>query len=343
MQKVYDTIIVGAGPVGLFASFYAGLRGLHTLVMESREQVGGALSAIYPEKYIYDMVGFPKILAKELIDNLYKQSSHFNNTILFNHTVIDIRKNDDNIFEVECNTNDTYHSKSLVIATGMGAFTPRKLPALKKFEKYEMQTCSGIKYVIKNKEQYYNQHVAIVGGGNSALDWAHDFDGNSKSVSLIHREDTWQAHEESIEKLKNASISVYQPWSVVAANNNDVLKNITIQHVKTKEKKEIPVDLLLVNIGFLPGKLKFKSLPLEYKSGAIVVNPATLESNAVNGLFVAGDAASFSGKLKLICVGAAEAAIAVNHAAKHVDAKAKLKPAFSSNFFTEDFSKGKNQ
>ncbi|MFC2086303.1 NAD(P)/FAD-dependent oxidoreductase [Bacteroidota bacterium] len=223
----------------------------------------------------------------------------------------------------------------------MGAFTPRKLPALKGFDRYEEQENSGIKYVIKEKEKYYGQKVVIAGGGNSALDWAHDFNGNSKSVSLVHRLPDWQAHEESITKLPESGIEVYQPWQFVGANDGDKLEYVVIEHMETKEQKTIETDLLIVNIGFLPSKTKFEKISLQLKGGAIIVEPSSLESPDVPGIFAAGDCATFEGKLKLICVGSAEAAIAVNHAAKKIDSTVSLKPQFSTNFFSEDFNKKK--
>ena len=292
MDKVYDLSIVGAGPVGLFASFYAGMRGLDTVLLETRNEVGGALAAIYPEKYIYDMVGFPKILAKDLIHNLYVQSSHFDNEIRFNSQVVDIEKIDE-LFELTTTNGDVIHSKTVLITTGMGAFTPRKLPAMKAFTHFEDQENSGIKYVIKEKENYYGQKVIIAGGGNSALDWAHDFNGNSQNVSLIHRLPDWQAHEESIIKLPDSGIDVYQPWQFIGANEGKKLEQVTIEHMETKEQKTLETDLLIVNIGFLPSKTKFEKIPLQLKGGAIVVEPGSLESPDVPGVFAAGDCATF--------------------------------------------------
>lgn len=342
MDNTYDITIVGAGPVGLFASFYAGMRGMKALVVESRDEAGGALTAIYPEKYIYDMVGFPKILAKDLIANLEAQSSHFNIETRYETTIKDIVKHEEKLFELVVNNGENIFTKTVVITTGMGAFNPRPLPALKPLgDKYQDQKHSGVRYAIKGKEDYYGQNVVIVGGGNSALDWAHDFDGNSKSVSLVHREMQWQAHEESIENLPESGIDVYQPWSVKSVNGEDKLESVTLEHMETKETKEVPADLLIVAIGYLPSKTKFASVPLKYKIGAVYVDPASLMSDEVPGIFAAGDAATFDGKLKLICVGSAEAAIAVNHALKFIDDKANLKPQFSSNFFSEDFSKKK--
>ena len=206
MDNTYDITIIGAGPVGLFASFYAGMRGMKTLVVESRDEAGGALTAIYPEKYIYDMVGFPKILAKDLIGNLVAQSSHFKNETRYNTTVTNIVRLEEKLFELTTQEGDKILSRTVLVTTGMGAFQPRQLPALKdKPNHYIDQPTSGVRYAIRGKEAYYGQRVVIVGGGNSALDWAHDFDGNSVAVTLVHREMEWQAHEESIENenIKN--------------------------------------------------------------------------------------------------------------------------------------------
>ncbi|MBN1968997.1 MAG: NAD(P)/FAD-dependent oxidoreductase [Candidatus Delongbacteria bacterium] len=338
MDKVYDIAIIGAGPVGLFGSFYAGMRGLKAIVLESRDEVGGALTAVYPDKYIYDMVGFPKIQAKELIKNLDAQSSHFDeNEMRLSTKVDDIIKNSDGTFLLSLNGGEEIVSRTVLITTGMGAFTPRKLP-VKGIEKYEAQENSGIRYIIKDKYNYYGQNVVVVGGGNSALDWAHDFDGNSKSVSLVHMLNEWQAHEESITKLPQTGIKVYQPHVVKELKGEEKLEAVVIENTETKELTEIKAELLLVNIGFLPSKMKFDKLGLEFKGADILVDPVSMESTTVPGVFVAGDACTFDGKLKLICVGSAEAAIAVNHAVKRLDSSASLKPKFSSSFFTEDFN-----
>ena len=333
-NEIYDIAIVGAGPVGLFGSFYAGMRGLKAIVFESRREVGGALTAVYPEKYIYDMVGFPKILAADLIKNLDVQSSHFENEIKRGCKITDITKNDDGTFNLISDKEESFNSKTVLLTTGMGAFSPRKLP-LKNVEKYEQQENSGIKYIIKEKKNYYNQNVMIIGGGNSALDWAHDFNGNSRSVSLVHRVDSWQAHEESIEKLDGSGINVYQPYAVKELLGEEKLEKVVLENIKTKETTTVDVDLLIVNIGFLPSKSKFENLGLEFKGSDMIVDPVSMQSPTADRIFIAGDACSFEGKLKLICVGSAEAAIAVNHAVKKVDEKASLKPKFSSTFFTE--------
>lgn len=339
MKEIYDLVIIGAGPVGLFGSFYAGMRGLKSIVLESRSEVGGALTAVYPEKYIYDMVGFPKIMAKDLIGNLHAQSSHFENQLLTGVKAVDIKK-EDGIFEVVTEKNGSIFSKTVMISTGMGAFSPRKLP-IKGLEKYEAQENSGIKYIIKDKTKYYGQNVVVVGGGNSALDWAHDFNGNSKSVNLVHMLKDWQAHEESITKLEGSGINVFQPYVVKEVIGEEKLEKVVLENKETGETKEIDCDLLVVNIGFLPSKIKFNGVELEYKGPDIKVDPVSYESTTCDGLFVTGDACTFDGKLKLICVGSAEAAIAVNHAVKKVDEKASLKPKFSSTFFTDDFNKNK--
>jgi thioredoxin reductase (NADPH) len=338
MNEAYDLAIIGLGPVGLFGSFYAGMRGLKTITLESRDEPGGALTAVYPDKYIYDMVGFPKILAGKLVENLEAQCSHFDNERRMNFKVVDIVKNGSHLFEIKSERGELIFSKTVLVTTGMGAFTPRKLP-LKNIEKYESQEDGGIIYIVKDKERYYGKKVVVVGGGNSALDWAHEFDGNSQSVSLVHVLNKWQAHEDSIKKLEKSGIDVYQPYSVKELIGEEKLKKVVIEHTTSKECKELEADVLLVNIGFLPGKTKFTNIGVEMKSSEIVVKPATMESTTVEGFFSAGDCCTFDGKLKLICVGSAEAAIAVNNVAMRVDSSAALKPKFSTAFFSKDMHK----
>ena len=195
-QKVFDVTIIGGGPVGLFTAFYAGMRKMSVNIIESLPQLGGQLSALYPEKYIYDIAGFPKISGQELIDNLIKQMHQFEPTITLEQDVQQVEKQEDGIFKLT--TNRAIHfSKTIIITAGNGAFQPKKLN-LETAEKFEGK---NLHYFIKDLNQFAGKNVQIFGGGDSAVDWSLMLEPIAKKVTLVHRRDKFRAHEASVENL----------------------------------------------------------------------------------------------------------------------------------------------
>jgi thioredoxin reductase (NADPH) len=322
-EKVYDITIVGGGPTGLFTAFYGGMRQCSVKIIESMPQLGGQLTALYPEKYIYDVAGFPKIKAQELVDNLKKQALHFEPTLCLEERVENVVKVDD-LFEITTDKG-IHKSKAVIITAGVGAFEPRRLEmeGVERFEK------TNLYYFVNDMNQFKDQRVAILGGGDSAVDWALMLEPIAKEVYLIHRRDKFRAHEHSVEQLMNSKVRVMTPYDVKSVNGGDRAETITIANNKTNEETTLTIDALIVNYGFISSLGPIQNWGLELEKGAIKVN-SKMETN-IPGIYAAGDIATYEGKIKLIAVAFGEAPTAVNNAKSYIDPTAKAQPGHSSN------------
>lgn len=322
-EKVYDITVIGGGPAGLFTAFYGGMRQCSVKIIESMPQLGGQLSALYPEKYIYDIAGFPKVKAQELIDNLKKQVMHFDPTVCLEEKVQHVEKKED-VFEITTEKG-IHHSKTIIITAGVGAFEPRRLEneGTERFEK------TNLYYFVNDMNQFKDQRVAILGGGDSAVDWALMLEPIAKEVYLIHRRDKFRAHEHSVEQLMNSKVKVLTPYEVRDIHGENEITAITITESKNGEEKTLDLDALIVNYGFISSLGPIQNWGLELEKGCIVVN-TKMETN-IPGIYAAGDIATYEGKIKLIAVGFGEAPTAVNNAKSFIDPTAKLHPGHSSN------------
>jgi len=324
LREIMDITIIGGGPVGLFAAFYAGMRQASVKIIESMPQLGGQLSALYPEKYIYDVAGFPKVRAQELVNNLIEQANLFNPVYCLEEKVLNVVKNEDGIFELT--TNKGLHlSRTVIITAGCGAFEPRKLN-LPGAEKYEGK---NLFYFVNNLNQFRDQDVLIAGGGDSAVDWALMLEPIAKSVTLIHRRDTFRAHEHSVEQLKRSSVRIITPRELQSLHGEEYIEKVVIVDKKAGVTEELHVDALIVSFGFVSSLGPIKEWGLHIENGGIVVN-SRMETN-IPGIYAAGDIATYPGKVKLIAVGFGEAPTAVNNAKHFMDPSARLQPGHSSN------------
>lgn len=323
--KVYDITIIGGGPAGLFAAFYAGMRQASCKIIESMPQLGGQLSALYPEKYIYDVAGFPKVRAQKLIDELKEQAFAFDTQVALDQTVEDVKKNDDDVFEIK--TDKGIHlSKTVIITAGCGAFSPRKLD-LEGAEKFES---SNLHYFIDDLNAFAGQKVVVCGGGDSAVDWALMLEPIAEKVTLVHRRDKFRAHEHSVENLMNSKVDIKTPTKISTIVGEDKIEKVVLEHVKTGEVvEELDVDAVIVNFGFISSLGPIQNWGLEIEKGSIVVN-TRMETN-IPGIYAAGDITTYPGKIKLIAVGFGEAPTAVNNAKSYIDPKAKVQPGHSSH------------
>ncbi|MBW7476632.1 NAD(P)/FAD-dependent oxidoreductase [Paenibacillus oenotherae] len=322
-QKV-DIAIIGGGPAGMFAAFYGGMRQASVKIIESMPQLGGQLAALYPEKYIYDVAGFPKVTAGELVNQLHKQMEHFKPEVCLEEKVLNVIKHDERSFEIVTDKT-THYAKAVIITAGVGAFEPRRLelPEAAQYEK------KNLHYFIQDLNQFKGQHVLISGGGDSAVDWSLMLEPIAASVTLIHRRDKFRAHEHSVENLMNSKVNVLTPYEVTALHGEGRIERVTLQEIKTKETKELNVDAVIVNFGFVSSLGPISDWGLEINGGSIVVD-SRMETN-ITGIFAAGDITTYPGKLKLIAVGFGEAPTAINNAKVYVDPDAKLSPGHSSN------------
>lgn len=326
-EKVYDITIIGGGPTGLFTAFYGGMRQSTVKIIESLPQLGGQLSALYPEKYIYDVAGFPKVRAQELVDRLKEQAMFFNPAVCCDQRVENVEKKD-GIFEIT--TNDTVHlSKAVIITAGVGAFEPRRieLPEAKDFEN------KNLHYFVNDLNAFEGQRVVVFGGGDSAVDWALMLEPIAEKVTIIHRRDKFRAHEHSVETLMNSKVEVLTPFEAKAFEGEDKIERVVITS-KDGNDKVLDVDAVIVNFGFVSSLGPIKNWGIELEKGSIVVN-SKMETN-IPGIYAAGDIATYPGKVKLIAVGFGEAPTAVNNAKGYIDPDAKLQPGHSSSM---DFNK----
>ena len=330
-SELKDITIIGAGPTGLFALFYAGMRGATAQVVDALPEAGGQLTALYPEKYIFDVAGFPKVLAKDLVHQLTEQASQFKEPIHLTQRVVGLEREDGHFVLVT--DKDRFASRSIVIAAGIGAFSPRRLP----------QPCAqpwygrGIYDIVTDPEAFRDRRVVIIGGGDSAFDWGVQLLGRAESVTIVHRSDRFKAHAATIAQYRAAveagSAALYtfaELFDVKCAHGSEAFTHIEIRDVKTKTTRELHADVVLPMLGFVSdlGPLAEWGLTLDEKDD-IQVNSMMETGQA--GIYAAGDIVTYPGKLKLIATGFAEAAAAVNQAVHWIYPEKKVAPGHSSN------------
>ncbi|MGG0285887.1 NAD(P)/FAD-dependent oxidoreductase [Peribacillus butanolivorans] len=325
-KKIDDITIIGGGPVGLFTAFYGGMRQAKVKIIESLPQLGGQLTALYPEKFIYDIAGFPKVRAQELVENLKEQMKVFEPTICLDEAVKLIEKQEDGTFKITTNL-DTHFSKSVIITAGNGAFQPRKLE-LEDAAQFENK---NLHYFVNDMTRFKGRKVAILGGGDSALDWALMLEPIAEKVTLIHRRDKFRAHEHSVNQLMNSSVEVKTPYVPSELVGADQITKIVLEHTKTQQKELVDIDDLIVNYGFISSLGPIKEWGLKLEKNSIIVN-SKQETN-ISGIYAAGDICTYDGKVKLITTGFGEGPTAVNNAKAYIDPKAKVQPMHSTSLF----------
>ncbi|MCL7402129.1 MAG: NAD(P)/FAD-dependent oxidoreductase [Thaumarchaeota archaeon] len=325
-KDLYDVTIIGAGPIGLFAAFYAaGMRGLKTKIIEALDRVGGQLITLYPEKYIYDVAGFPKILAKDLVRNLESQAMAYKPTLVLGERVEELSYIDNGIIQLKTDKG-VHYTKTVIVCAGRGAIKPRKLdnPSVNRFEG------RGVFYQVTDKWQFRGKRIMIVGGGDSAVDWALELKDIASEVILVHRRTEFRAHEGRVIEVFHSPIKVMIPYEVKEASGSSKLERVTIFNNKTGEEATFDVDALILQLGYEVDISIFRKWGLEIIDNHIKVN-GKMETN-LPGIYAAGDIAyqPDSVKLNLIVVGFAQAAIAVNMAKKYIDPSSSIFPGHSS-------------
>lgn len=323
VDDLFDVTIIGAGPVGLFAAFYAGMRGMKTKMIDSLAELGGQLSALYPDKYIFDMAGFPKVIARDLVRDMAEQAAQFSPTICLEEKVTTLSAVDGG-FELGTERNRTHRTKTVIITAGVGAFAPKKLdrPEFARFEK------TNLHYVIPNLERFRGRRVLIGGGGDTAVDWALHLEEVASEVTLIHRRDAFRAHEDSVKKLHASGVRVMLFHEVKDFVGGDRIEKAVLFDNRTKDETTLEVDDVVVNFGFLANLGPIRTWGLEIEKISIKVNQQ-METN-LPGVMAAGDITTYPGKLKLIVTGVGEATMAVCTAKMRCDPKASYFPGHSS-------------
>jgi thioredoxin reductase (NADPH) len=328
MTDIKDFTIIGGGPTGLFAAFYAGMRGMSVRIVDSLPELGGQLTALYPEKYIFDVGGFPRVLAKDLAKGLEEQAMQFEPEIRLDDEVREIVREGDH-FVLRARGGD-YLTRSILVAGGRGAFEPTTLPC----PGYDEFLHRGVEYAVKDPEWYRDRNVLIVGGGDSALDWTVILKDICRSVTLVHRRDGWRAHAATVEQMEAAAaagqvnlLTFHEVREITG--NGTVEKAVVFDNREDGSDREIEVDAVLTFLGFKPDLGPIKNWGLALEKNRIRVSPL-METN-VPGIYAAGDIAVYEGKLDLIATGFAEAAIAANNAARYVDPTARVNPGHSTS------------
>jgi thioredoxin reductase (NADPH) len=312
-----DIIIIGAGPVGLFTVFEAGLLKLRCHLIDSLPQAGGQCSEIYPKKPIYDIPGFPTILAGELVDNLMEQAKPFKPGFTLGESAETIEKTDDDKFIVTTNKGTQHKAPIVAIAGGLGVFEPRK-PPIANIADFEDK---GVDYIIKDPEKYRGKKVAISGGGDSALDWAIFLaDGVAEEVTLIHRSDSFRGHLDSVQRVMDMAavgkIKLFTNAEVVGLKGSDKLESIAIQ-TKDFGDVELALDNWMPLFGLTPKLGPIANLGLEIEKNAIKVDTFDYSTN-IPGIYAIGDVNTYPGKLKLILCGFHEGTLMVQSAFKRI-------------------------
>ena len=321
-----DILIIGAGPVGLFAVFEAGLMKLRCHLIDSIPVPGGQLSEIYPKKPIYDIPGIPSILAGELVDDLLEQAKPFKPGFTLGERAEIISKSSDGTFNVTTNIGTKHKAKIIFIAGGLGCFEPRK-PKINNIDFFENK---GVNYIIKEPKDYEGKKIFISGGGDSALDWVNYFAEKSINVGLIHRSNNFRAHKDSVSKMyklrDQGKVELYTNSEVVKLIGDNKLKTIIIKNIDGNETS-IDLDSWFPLFGLSPKLGPIANWNLDIVKSAIKVDNTLDYQTNVEGIYAIGDINTYPGKIKLILCGFHEATLAVQSAYKKIfpDKKVILK------------------
>jgi ferredoxin/flavodoxin---NADP+ reductase len=318
-----DLLIVGAGPVGIYASYYAGFRGLTTALVDSLPEPGGQITAMYPEKAIFDVAGFPSIKGRDLVDGLVEQAAQFDPTYLLGQEAQDLARPGDGVLEVRTDAGTTIRARAVIVSGGIGTFTPRPLPAAADW------VGRGLHFFVPRLAAHTGQDVVIVGGGDSACDWVLSLEPIARSITLVHRRAKFRAHEHTVELVRRSSAEVITDAQVSKVLGGDTVEavEITLADGSTITR---PAQAVIAALGFVANLGPLRTWGVEIVGHRYITVDTTMATSAP-GVFGAGDITDYPGKVRLLSVGFGEAAIAVNNAAVLINPDASLFPGHSSN------------
>ena len=318
-----DALIVGAGPAGLYAAYYAGFRGLSVAVLDSLPEIGGQVSAMYPEKLLYDVAGFPAIRGRDLIAGLAEQAGRYGPRYLLGEEARSLAYDDDGRPVVTTSAGLTVRARFVVVTGGIGTFTPRPLTALAPFEG------KGLAYFVPRPEEYRDRDVVIVGGGDSAFDWALTLSPVARSVTVVHRREAFRAHEALVAQVAGLGIPVITSAELTAASGDGWIEAVDVYRKRSKETTRLKAQAVVAALGFTADISALESWGLDTGQRRIVVD--TTMATSLDRVYAAGDITEYPGKVRLIAVGFGEAATAVNNAVAALDPEAPLFPGHSSD------------
>jgi thioredoxin reductase (NADPH) len=334
--EIRDITVIGAGPVGLITAFWAGMREASSRIIDSLPDVGGQLTTLYPEKWIFDVPGHSRVLARDLVEELRKQSIeqfdvpvHLETTAERVEYEPDPDDPDKQILRLVTDRGDLL-TRTIIIAGGHGAFEPKKLPDFD-LSPWEGK---GAHYIVTEKSAFAGKRVIIVGGGDSACDWVLNLLDTASEITLVHRREGFRAHEVTVNEIMQAAeagkVNLRVPYQIREVTGNGSIERVTLFHSENEDDLvHVDCDAVLLQLGFKTALGPLKEWPLEVEKGAIVVDPVMKTS--MDGVWAAGDITTFDGKLKLIATGFAEAAIAVAQAVHQIRPETKIQPKYSTN------------
>ena len=317
-----DLLIIGAGPVGLYAAYYAGFRGLSTVVVDSLPEVGGQISAMYPEKPIYDVAGFPSIKGRDLVAGLKEQADRFSPVYVLGERAESLHRAEDGVIRVTTDVGTGISCRAVLISGGIGTFTPRPLPAGAAW------LGRGVSYFVPSLEAHAGQDVVVVGGGDSACDWALSMEPIARSVTLVHRRNTFRAHAHSVAQLMSSSVEVVTEAEVTGVHGGSVVEKVEITSADGVQVR--PAQAVIAALGFTANLGPIRRWGVEVAGNRHLPVDTAMSTN-VPGMFAAGDITDYRGKVRLISVGFGEAATAVNNAAVLINPAEPLFPGHSTD------------
>jgi thioredoxin reductase (NADPH) len=315
-----DLLIVGAGPAGLFGAYYAGFRGFSVTVVDSLPELGGQVSALYPEKAILDVAGFPVVKGRVLVEQLVEQAASANPTYLLDRTATSLACDDDRV-TMGLDDGTEVRAKVVIITAGIGKFTPRALPAGEGWEG------RGLVFFVPSFEEYAGKDVVIVGGGDSAFDWAYSLQGIAGTITLVHRRDAFRAHQATVDAVLAGPTEVVTNAQVTQLLGDGAVEKVEIT-TNDGEVSVRPAQAVVAALGFVADLSAMKDWGIELDKRHITVD-TTMRTNLPR-VFAAGDITEYPGKVRLIAVGFGEVATAVNNAAVVIDPAAHVFPGHSS-------------
>ena len=319
--KSVDLVIVGAGPVGLFGAYYAGVRTLSTAVLDSLEEPGGQITAMYPEKAIFDVAGFPAIKGRDLVEQLIAQAAPFSPDYVLGHQAVELDRGDNN-FGITTSTGLRIRTRAILIAGGIGTFTPRPLPTGGEY------LGRGLAHFVPDPTAYEGRDIVVVGGGDSALDWALMLEPIGKSVTIVHRRGEFRGHPHSVELVKKSSVTMITDAQIAAVRGDPDVSEVDVD-VKG-EVRTLPCDRLVAALGFTANLGPLMDWGIEIRKRQIVVD--TTGRTTVPGIYSAGDIVDYEGKVKLIATGFGEVATAVNNIAAYLNPNVSAFPGHLSDY-----------
>jgi thioredoxin reductase len=322
-----DILIIGAGPAGLYAAYYAGFRGWSVVVMDALPEAGGQITAMYPEKDIFDVAGYTAVKGRVLVENLVASAAPFSPTYVLGEQALALEAPEEGQVTVTGSAGTVISAKAVIITGGIGSFTPRALPA------DEGWAGRGLVYFVPQLADHADKDVVIVGGGDSAFDWAYALQPIARSVSLVHRREQFRAHGAMIDTVRDMGVTLFTSCEVSAIRGEDRIAEVEVTHKVTGEVTLLPAQTVVAALGFVANIGPIATWGVELLKRHIVVDTA-MRTNLPH-VFAAGDIVTYPGKVPLISVGFGEAALAVNNAAPIVDPGMGIFPGHSSGGSSE--------